>query len=137
MENKEVGSIGTVKNKKIIFSILFLFLALIILISCAQAKSGYHKTTSKITQLSQKFVRSLRDPGDHQVLSKENTDINYVCSKYKPYRLFIEKLEIVPSTVTKGEEFNQRVQFAFCSDKNVQGTIKRVLRYKGGVILRL
>jgi hypothetical protein len=136
MENKEVKNIGILNSKKITFFLLISFLPLIVLISCAQAKSGYHKTTSKISQLSQKFVRSIRDPGDHLILSEQKTNLNYVCSKYKPYRLFIESLEIVPSVVNKGEEFNQRVQFAFCSNKNktVDGTMKRVLKYEGNVI---
>jgi len=134
MENKEVINIKILNSKTFVYLVLLSFLPLINSISCAQAKSGYHKTTSKISQLSQKFVRSIRDPGDHLILSQQKTDLNYVCSKYKPYRLFVEKLEIVPSIVTKGEEFNQRVQFAFCSNKNVTGSIKRILKYKGNII---
>ena len=134
MENKEVEKRESLNNRIFILLIIPFFLTLINLISCTQAKSGYHKTTSKISHLSQKFVRSIRDPGDHLILSEEKTNLNYVCSKYKPNRLFIEKLEIVPSVITKGEEFNQRVQFALCSKNTVNGTITRILKYKGNDI---
>lgn len=136
MENKEIEHFRLKYNPPNICLIIVATLILTSIISCAQAKTGYYKTTSKISELSQKFVRSLRDPGERQVLSPVQTAGNYECSRYKPYRLFIEKLEIVPSTVNKGDEFNQRVQYALCSstNKNIQGTVKRVLRYKGSVI---
>ncbi len=128
MENQEVGE--EFKKNPGRFS-LYLYIMLVI---SALILGGCKATTTKIQELQQKFVRSMRKPGEKMVASPENTSKKYSCSPYKQTILVLEKAETIPSKVFPGEEINQRIRYALCPytpSGTVRGEIIRTVLFKG------
>ncbi|MGI9533730.1 MAG: hypothetical protein ACR2NW_02165 [Thermodesulfobacteriota bacterium] len=130
MENKEI------KIQKFLNVLLITFLILT-LFSCATTKEVIDITTDTIGGLDDKFVRSIRKPGEKQVETEEKTSLIYGCNNRKEGEIFIEKIEIVPNRLKRGEEINQRLRYAACpgfNNKSLNGTVKRVIRHNGKTV---
>ena len=106
------------------------------ILSCTTVQTGLNKTSSKINDLTERFERSIRDPGESMVESPEYTNKNYSCSGYKDFQLFLEHIEVVPSHISAGEDINQRLRYSLCSrnSKDINGSIKRQIIYKNYVV---
>lgn len=89
---------------------------------------------SSVKGAGQRFMRSLRYPGEKQLISVEDTVKRYDCSSDKKKgKLIIEDIEVIPNPVSRDEEINQRIVYAFCPGKTPasKGKIVRTVLYKG------
>lgn len=82
--------------------------------------------------------RSLRDPGVRFRAFPEEVAEEYGCAK-KPLPFFqIEKVELVPSRLRPGEEFNHRLVYALCPATPtgvVAGTLHTRILFRGRAIV--
>jgi hypothetical protein len=78
--------------------------------------------------------RSLRDPGVHFRAFPEEVAQEYACAE-KPLPFFrIEKVELLPSRLRPGEEFNHRLVYALCPVTPtgvVAGTLHTRILFRG------
>jgi hypothetical protein len=127
MENKEI-----IIQK--LLNVLFITFLILSLFSCATTNEVIDITTDTIGGLDDKFVRFIRKPGEKQVETEEKTSLKYGCNKRKAGEIFIEKIEIVPKRLKRGEEINQRLRYAACpglNNKSLKGSINRIIRHNG------
>lgn len=125
MEDQEVNT--KLKNPGGVFLYLTLVAFLLIL-------SGCPTMTTTIQEVHQRFVKSIRQPGERMVASPDDTTKKYSCLPYRGTKFLLEEIEVIPSRVSPGEEINHRIRYAFCPNKPsgiALGRIARTVLFKG------
>lgn len=105
--------------KKVLSFLLFLSL------------TGCTAATTRINEIHQNFVKSFRDPGEENVSSAKEV---YRSDRCESSRFSLEYIQVIPETVSPGEEVNQRLTYAFCSqdfDEKTDGLITRTIIFRG------
>lgn len=94
---------------------------------------------ASVKGVSQRFVRSLRQPGEKEILSLEDTSAKHSCSSSKRSKFLIEETDVIPNPVSTGEEIDHRISYAYCPGKvsrSLKGKIVRRVLYKGEQIFQ-
>ena len=130
MENQEIN--GELEKPIRFFLYIVLFISALILYGCTT-------TVLKIQEFQQKFIKSMRQPGENMVLSPEDTSKIYSCLGYKQTMLFLEEADVIPDRVFPGEEINHRIRYALCPyipSGTIQGKIIRTVLFKGETVFQ-
>jgi len=125
MGNKKVRT-GS-RTLTMLFLYTLIFAPLLIL-------SGCTATATKIQDIQQRAIKSMRDPGEKLVSSPEKTAETYSCKAHTRSRLFLEHVEVIPNRVSPGDEVNQRIRYAFCPSTPsgmAKGQIIRTVLFRG------
>ena len=132
MEDPEVKN-DLKRITTVMFPFIIIFMSSLISGGCAATMNRLDQTVNTIKELQQKFVRSIREPGEKMVVSPEKTSENHSCHPGRT-TFILELTEVIPNTVSPGEEIDQRIRYAMCphtpSDK-LRGQIIRTVLYKG------
>lgn len=100
---------------------------------CTATINRMDRTANKIKDIQQKFFRSIREPGERMVVSPEKTTENYSCASGRT-TFILEQVEVIPNTVSLGDEINQRIRYSMCSytpSATLRGKITRSVSHNG------
>jgi hypothetical protein len=104
------------------------------LIALPTVLCGCSTVKNTVKGVEQRFIRSMRAPGEKEVASPENTARKHACSPSTGSKFFLEETVVIPRRVSPGEEINHRIRYAFCPDETsrpLNGKIVRTILFKG------
>ena len=136
MEDQEVKN--DLKGIRVVLLFFIIFASSLICGGCAATINGMDRTATKIKELQQKFVRSIREPGEKMVVYSQKTSENYSCHPRRT-TFILEQAEVIPNTVSSGEEINQRIRYAMCPytpSATLQGEIIRTVLHNGVMMFK-
>ncbi len=131
MEDQEVKR--EITGIKLILLCILISSFSIISFGCAAVVERMDRTAYKIKDIQEKFVRSIREPGEKMITSPEKTSGNYSCPPGRT-TFILEQAEVIPSTISRGDEINQRIRYAMCSytpSATLRGKITRSVSHNG------